>query len=88
VDEEKFSPRFPQRRPGFAQPVPKLITRLGDNAFTRMSEVATTCAVYAQKLSPGVHRVWETGAEGSAAVRYVVFRSELRLAALMGTLVD
>jgi len=61
VDDEKFSPRYPQPMPGFAQPVPKLITRAGDNLFTQMGEAATTCAVYAQKLSPGVHRMWETG---------------------------
>ena len=80
MDEEKLSPRFPQPRPGFTQPVPKLITRAGDNAFTQMSEAATTCVVYAQKLSPGIHRVWETGAYGSTGVRYVVFlqRASLR----------
>ena len=45
MDGEKFSPRFPQSEPGFAQPVPKLITRVGDNAFTRMGEAAATCGV-------------------------------------------
>ena len=88
MDEEKFSPRFPQARPGFAQPVPKLITRVGDNLFTRMGEAATTCGVYAQKLSPGIHRVWETGAQILASVRYVVLLSSLRFGVPMGTLVD
>ena len=88
MDEEKFSPRFPQTRPGFAQPVPKLITRVGDNAFTLMSEAATTCGVYAQKLSPGIHRVWETGVQGPIGVRYVVLLSSLRFGVPMGTLVD
>jgi len=88
VDGEKFSPRFPQSEPGFAQPVPKLITRVGDNAFTRMGEAGRDLRSYAQKLSPSIHRVWETGVQRPSDVRYVVFLSSLRFGASMGTLVD
>lgn len=73
MDGEKFSPGFPQRERGFAQAIPKLITRAGDNAFTLASDRATTCGVYAQKLSPGIHRLWETDLQAFADVRYVVF---------------
>lgn len=88
VDEEKLSPVRPQAEPGFAQAIPKLITRPGDNFFTRISDTAGTCAVYAQKLSPAVHRVWESRAELRGYVPNVAFASYGHGVGSMETLVD
>lgn len=88
MDDEKLSPVRPQPEPGFAQPIPKMITRPGDNLFTRIGDSAGTCAVYAQKLSPGIHRMWEKRSAPSRFVCYVAFATHVRIAASMGTLVD
>lgn len=88
VDEEKLSPARPQAEPGFAQAIPKLITRPGDNFFTRIGDPARTCGVYAQKLSPGIHRVWESLISPRRYVPNVVFASYVHIARSMGTLVD
>jgi hypothetical protein len=88
VDEEKLSPARPQLEPGFTQAIPKLITRPGDNLFTLIGDTAGTCAVYAQKLSPAIHRVWENQAVTRVYVHYVAFASNALIRASMETLVD
>lgn len=88
MDDEKLSPARPQLEPGFAQPIPKMITRPGDNLFTRIGDSAGTCAVYAQKLSPGIHRVWEKRSGHRDFVCYVSFASYVRMTGSMGALVD
>lgn len=88
MDEEKLSPARPQLEPSFTQPIPKLITRPGDNFFTRISDTSGTCAVYAQKLSPGVHRVWETSFAALRYVLYVSFASGTHILGSTRTLVD
>ena len=88
MDEEKLSPARPQLEPSFAQPIPNLITRPGDNLFTRIGDTAGTCAVYAQKLSPGIHRVWESQVTVLGYVRYVAFASYGLTGGSRRTLVD
>ena len=88
MDEEKLSPARPQLEPSFAQAIPKLITRPGDNLFTRIGDTAGTCAVYAQKLSPGIHRVWENRVVPRGYVPYVAFASYGQSIGSTRTLVD
>lgn len=88
VDSQKFSPGCPQGHPGFAQLIPRFVTRAGDNSFTLTSDTARTCRVYAQKLSPGIHRLWETRCRRLGDVRSAVFLSYGRITASMRTLVD
>lgn len=88
MDEEKLSPARPQLERGFAQPIPNLITRPGDNFVTRISDTAGTCAVYAQKLSPGIHRLWESRAVRRRYVPYVASASHMRILGSTRTLVD
>ena len=88
MDEEKLSPARPQLEPSFAQSIPKLITRPGDNLFTRIGDTAGTCAVYAQKLSPGIHRVWENRVVRQRYVPYVAFASCGHTVGSTWTLVD
>ena len=88
MDDEKLSPTRPQAGHGFAQAVHTFVTRLGDNLLTRMDYIAGTCVVYAQKLSPGVHRLWEFRPLDSRSVLFVFFIPNERVTASMGTLVD